>query len=138
VSWSLFTSLDGLTLIKHAYLHSIVACRGELASQSREPRKVFAALCHGLEQESYLESGTAFKHAPTSPLRLMLEAWKGLRIRATGKRDRLDRVDSQGLWMGSSREAGSLWVQAYRQRNEKANRKVILPCVLSVLQHPPL
>ncbi len=97
---------------------------------------IFRALCDGLETESYLQSGTAFANAATDALHLRLEKpWKGLHQLSTGRRDRADRVDKNGLWLGATEHGQELYVQAYRQKNDKANRKIVLPCVLSLLQH---
>ncbi|KDN53458.1 DHH phosphoesterase [Tilletiaria anomala UBC 951] len=111
-------------------IHRQSTPQGQLA-----PPPVFSGLLKGLEQETYISDGAAYKEAPASPLRLMLkQPWKGKEIPSSGKRDRLDRVGLEGNWLGSP-SGNTLWVRAYRQRNAKANRKVILPVVLSVLKH---
>lgn len=116
----------------------LIAVRGSNTCDA--PPAVFTNLTEGLETESYIAQGTAYRDAPTSPLRLMLEKpWRGQRIPETGKKDRLAGLDSLGRWQPPATVAGapgdSLWVAVYRQGNDKANRKVVLPAVLSVLQH---
>ena len=119
----------------------LIAVRGSSADDA--PPAVLTKLTEGLETESYIAQGTAYRDAPTLPLHLMLEKpWRGQRIAETGKKDRLAGLDALGRWQqppqatkDAATQGDSLWVAVYRQGNDKANRKVVLPAVLSVLQH---
>lgn len=69
--------------------------------------------------------------------RLMLEEpWKGQRLpeSAGGKKERVQGVDTDGRRLELAAHAQPRWAKVYRQANARANRKIVLPAVTTVLK----
>ncbi|PWY97116.1 DHH phosphoesterase [Testicularia cyperi] len=68
--------------------------------------------------------------------RLMLEQpWKGQRLpeSAGGKRERVAGIDADGRRTAPHQQSPR-WARVYKQANTRANRKIVLPAVISVLK----
>ncbi|KAI3487784.1 hypothetical protein L1887_48158 [Cichorium endivia] len=78
-------------------------------------------------------------HVPADQVdrRLMLEEpWKGQRLpeSAGGKKERVHGVDTDGRRLELVAHAQPRWAKVYRQANARANRKIVLPAVTTVLK----
>ena len=89
---------------------------------------LWKALRDGLEADAHVSRAQVER-------RLMLEQpWKGQRlpISAGGKRERVAGIDYEGRRSGPA--GAARWAKVYKQANARANRKIVLPAVVTVLR----
>lgn len=94
--------------------------------QQSQAEKLWEELRRALERDAHVAADQVDR-------RLMLEEpWKGQRLPEAqgGKRERVKGVDVDG-----KREEGGLrWGKVYKQANARANRKIVLPAVTTILK----
>ncbi|TKY90227.1 hypothetical protein EX895_000225 [Sporisorium graminicola] len=86
-------------------------------------------LRRGLEADAHVSAADQVER------RLMLEQpWKGQRLpeSAGGKRERVKGVDSEGKREHALQP--NSWAKVYKQANARANRKIVLPAVTTILK----
>lgn len=94
---------------------------------STQAERLWEELRKGLESDAHVGREETER-------RLMLEEpWKGQRMPegAGGKKERVKGVTEEGRREG---EEGRRWGKVYKQANARANRKVVLPAVMTVLK----
>lgn len=94
--------------------------------RASEAERVWDELRRGLESDAHTELDNAGQ-------RLMLEEpWKGQRLpeSAGGKKERVKGLDADGR----REDGGARWAKVYKQANAKANRKIVLPAVTTILK----
>ncbi|GAC98328.1 exopolyphosphatase [Pseudozyma hubeiensis SY62] len=87
-------------------------------------------LRRGLEADEHVDKSEVER-------RLMLEQpWKGQRLpeSAGGKRERVKGVDAEGRRDSADKEGRPRWAKVYKQANARANRKIVLPAVMTILK----
>ncbi|SNX87671.1 related to PPX1 - exopolyphosphatase [Melanopsichium pennsylvanicum] len=97
--------------------------------ESTQASIMWDELRKGLEMDAHVAADEVDR-------RLMLEEpWKGQRLpeSAGGKRERVKGVDSQGKREDASADKPR-WAKVYRQANARANRKIVLPAVTTILK----
>lgn len=98
--------------------------------QPTQAEKLWDQLRTGLEADAHVQPDQVER-------RLMLEQpWKGQRLpeSAGGKRERVKGVDDQGKRESVHGGEQLRWAKVYKQANAKANRKVVLPAVTTLLR----
>ncbi len=96
---------------------------------SSEASLLWNELRSGLESDAHVSTDQTDR-------RLMLEEpWKGQRLpeSAGGKKERVKGVDSEGKRDDISAEK-LRWGKVYKQANARANRKIVLPAVTTILK----
>ncbi|KAN0063477.1 Exopolyphosphatase [Thecaphora frezii] len=96
---------------------------------------IWTLLRDGLESDSHVDPDQVDR-------RLMLQQpWKGQRLpdSAGGKRERVAGIDNEGRRTGLNPKSGNgsvgmRYAKVYKQANDHANRKVVLPAVVAVLR----
>lgn len=68
-----------------------------------------------------------------SPLELETP-WKGARLAATGKKERVSGIDEESGRLNVAGEGTAMWAQVWKQGNARANRKVYLPEIMAALE----
>lgn len=103
------------------------------APRTMSPSKasiLWEELRKGLETDAHVASDQVER-------RLMLEEpWKGQRLpeSAGGKKERVKGVDSDGKREHASTQDQPRWAKVYKQANTRANRKIVLPAVTTILK----
>ncbi|SPO30258.1 related to PPX1 - exopolyphosphatase [Ustilago trichophora] len=99
--------------------------------QASQASTLWDELRKGLEADAHVAADQVDR-------RLMLEEpWKGQRLpeSAGGKKERVKGVDSEGRREGVAGSAEKpRWAKVYRQANARANRKIVLPAVTTILK----
>lgn len=102
------------------------------APRTMQPSKasvLWDELRRGLEADAHVAADQVDR-------RLMLEQpWKGQRLpeSAGGKRERVKGIDDEGMRENSTEEKPR-WAKVYKQANARANRKIVLPAVSTILK----
>ncbi|KAJ1018048.1 hypothetical protein NDA16_004917 [Ustilago loliicola] len=94
--------------------------------QQSEAEKLWEELRRGLERDAHVAADEVDR-------RLMLEEpWKGQRLPEAqgGKKERVKGVDIDG----KREEGGQRWAKVYKQANARANRKIVLPALTTILK----
>ncbi|EST08613.1 DHHA2 [Kalmanozyma brasiliensis GHG001] len=98
--------------------------------QASKASALWEELRRGLEADAHVAADQVDR-------RLMLEEpWKGQRLpeSAGGKKERVKGIDSEGKREDNSTAEKPRWAKVYQQANARANRKIVLPAVTTILK----